>query len=282
MKPFENLQSFASLITQNVAAYMDAFPIESQTAESIHQGIATLIYKHVRIDLEDIGFSTAVTLAFGAHSAWINAFNMTVAGYVDSGWSEIRRAIEFTCYASKVVNSEKRAKAWIRQRTDIESRKTFSGSCHIPMAYVDDKYSYLRELLVTYDMANYYGAHGNLETFAGKYRHNQDNELLFSYQADKSIICLNAGGMILNGYRILQAFKRILNSKLTEVKEFDTLMHYIDNTIINLRIQLAKDNYNGVVPKHIVQFILHDSKEETNRMFNEMIEREKNRKKKEE
>ncbi|OXS53991.1 hypothetical protein B1A99_27535 [Cohnella sp. CIP 111063] len=278
MDIFESLRTFSMIIPKNTSAFMDAFPKESQAAEAVHQGIATLIYKHAQVDLEDTGYSTAVTLAFGAHSAWISSFNMTVAGYIDTGWSEIRRAVEFTCYASKVVNSEKRAINWIKQRTDPDARRSFSGECQIPTAYTSDKYKFLRELLVTYDMANYYGAHGNLETMAGKYRHVKDNELIFSYQADKDIIFVAAAMMILNGYRILQSFRLILEKKLAEPKKMDELLKYIDRTIIDLRMELAKENYSNSVPQHIVRHIYTDDKEETNRMFYELLEREKKRK----
>lgn len=278
MKNFENIQLFSDLIPEHVKSYMAAFPKDSQAAEAVHQGIATLLFHHLIVDLDDIGFSTAVTLGFGAHSAWINSFIMSVSGQVDSGWSEIRRAVEFTCYASKVIDSEERAMAWIKQRTDNDFRRKFSGTCQIPSSYVSNKYSYLRELLITYDIANYYGAHGNLETFAGKYRLTDENGPLFSYQADKEIVCTVAPMMILNGYRILHALRKVFNQKIREPKKFDELLNYIDKTIIDLRIDLANAEYKTSIPSHIIQFIYQDNKEETNRMFFELIERDKERK----
>lgn len=279
MKNFENLQEFADLIPQNVKAYMEAFVINSQTAEAVHQAIATLIYKHAKVDPDDTSAEIATALAFSAHSAWINAFNMSVAGYIDSGWSEIRRAVEFTCYAAKVINSEQRAKAWIKQRTDNDARKLFSGSCQIPEAYKSDKYKYLRELLITYDIANYYGAHGNFETMIGKLRSLEENTLCFSYQANKNIIEMVAGMMILNGYRILQALRIILDNKLSEKSDFDKLLEYVSKTIINFRVDMAKEKYNHSIPSNIISYIFQDSKAETERMFNEMLERENERKK---
>jgi hypothetical protein len=280
LKNFENLQVFAQLIPEHVKSYMDAFPMESQVVESVHQGIATLVFNHLVIDLEDIGFSTAATLAFGAHAAWINSFNLTVAGYIDSGWSEIRRAIEFTCYASKVIDSTDRAQAWIKQRTDKDARRTFSGSCQIPNAYTSEKYSFLRELLITYDIANYYGAHANLETLAGKYQYTDEGGPLFAYQANKELVCEVAPMMILNGYRILQALRKIFEGRLREQLNFDVLMKYVDKTIIDLRVELAKVHFNNSVPNHIIQFIYQDNKDETNKMFEELLEREKSRKSK--
>ena len=234
---------------------------------------------HAVVDLDDIGFSTAVTLAFGAHSAWINAFNMTVAGYIDTGWSEVRRAGEFTCYASKVVNFQKRAQAWIKQRTDENARKLFSGTCQIPMAYTSDKYKFLRELLVAYDMANYYGAHGNLETLAGKYHYAEANGPMFSYQADREVVISVAGMMILNGYRILQSFRVILNDKLSKKDELDKLLKYVGKTIIEFRLDLAKVEYNNSIPDQITKYIIQDNRDETDKLFSELIEREKARKK---
>ena len=44
MKNFENLGTFASIISQNASAYVEAFLKDSQAAEAVHQGFATLIY----------------------------------------------------------------------------------------------------------------------------------------------------------------------------------------------------------------------------------------------
>jgi hypothetical protein len=280
MKNFENIQVFAELIPEHIKSYMNAFPKESQAAESVHQGIATLVFNHLIIDLDDVGYSTAATLSFGAHAAWINSFNMSVAGYIDTGWSEIRRAVEFICYASKVIDSKERAIAWVKQRTDKDARRTFSRTCQIPTAYTSNKYEYLRELLVTYDIANYYGAHANLETLGGKYRYTDEQGLLFSYQADKELVCRVAPMMILNGYRILQALRVIFDKKLRDPKEFDELMKYIDKTIIDLRIELANNAYNNSIPDHIIQYIVKDNRDETNKMFEELLDREKARKEK--
>lgn len=256
---------------------MKLFPFESQAVESVHQGITTLLFDQLVIDQSDIGFSTAVTLSFGAHAAWINSFIMTVAGHIDSGWTDIRRAIEFTCYASKVINSKERAEAWMQQRTDSDARKIFSRCCRIPHAYTSTKYSYLRDLIVNYDIANYYGAHANLETLIGKYHNRNDSNketLNFTYQANKDLVYHVAPIMILNGYRILQALRIIFHNKLQDKVSYDRLMKYIDKSIIDLRIDLAKSNFNNKLPSHIAQYIYQDKKEETDKMFEEMLERE--------
>lgn len=78
-------------------------------------------------------------MGFGAHSAWIMSYILTSSGHLDSGWADIRRAIEFTCYATKVIDSKERALAWRQQKDDKEARALLSRTCSIPSGYVYQK-----------------------------------------------------------------------------------------------------------------------------------------------
>ncbi|MFD1776995.1 hypothetical protein [Paenibacillus rhizophilus] len=272
MRIFESLDRFASLISENFNSFMKDFPLESQAAEAVHQGMYSLTNDSEYIN-ESISTGVTATLVFGAHSSWINAFNMTVSGHIDTGFSELRRAVEFTCYAAKIKGSDKRAEDWMKQRSDPQAMRRFSGQFRIPTAYTNEKFKYLRPLLVTYDMANYYGAHGNLETMAGKI-HTTDG-LRFSYQADREIIYLVAPSCILSGYRILQSLDAILDNLVIRPQNFKSTKEYIEKSIRELRLDLANYRYQGRIPEDIRRFICMDDDTETNKMFDEMIEKER-------
>lgn len=276
-KIYESLQRFSSTIPENFANYMKHFPVNSQAAESIHQGLHTLVNESI-LKVDGLSIGVVATLGFGAHSSWINAFNMTLAGHVETGFSEIRRAIEFVCYAAKIKGSDERANSWMKQRSDPEAMKKFSGQFQIPSAYVNLKFEHLRPLLLTYDMANYYGAHGNLETMAGKI-HSSPNPR-FSYQSDKEIVIIVAPHMILTGYRILQSLIFIYEDITVKPASLKILMSYIEESIKKLRFDAASHHYNGEIPDHVRRFIQVDDQTDINEQFDKMILKDKQRKQK--
>lgn len=277
MRIFESLDHFATLIPQNANSYRQSYPLESKAAEAVHQGIFSLINDSKFLN-ENISTMTTATLAFGAHSSWINAVNMTMAGHIDAGFSEIRRAIEFTCYASKVKNSDARAMDWIKQKNDPDAMKRFSGKFQIPTAYTNNKYRHLHALLVTYHLANYHGAHGNFESMLGKIQTTEGHK--FSYQANQEMIIIVSPYIVLNGYRILQAFNIILSDLIEPPQNFNATMEYVDRSIRELRIELAEIRYEGNIPDIIRKGILMDDSKEDDKAFKEMIEKEQLRRNK--
>ncbi|WP_375103756.1 hypothetical protein ACDZ28_32610 [Paenibacillus sp. RS8] len=276
MEIFKSLQHFASLIPENLKEYKECFPKESNAAEAIHLAISILLNDSI-FNSEDDSQITVGMLGFGVHSSWISSLNMVMAGHIDTGYSEIRRAIEFTCYAAKIINSKERASYWLKQRNDPEARSKFSGQFQIPNSYKNDNYKFLRALLMTYDTANYYGAHANLETMIGKIE-VAEGSIKFRYQADKEIIYLAAPSFIMSGYRMLQALIIIFGDKVILPPNFKETMSYVQESIRELRLDLANSYYEGKIPDTVKKLILLDNDSETDKMFEEMIEKERLRK----
>lgn len=275
---FESLSEFAAIIPENLKGFSTAFPKIVVAAEAVHQGFQSLLNQHVRLDPSNIPLGTAIMMGFGAHSAWINAYVLSASGHVDSGWADMRRAIEFGCYAAKVVRSKKRAEDWMNQRTDRKARIRFASSCAIPLCYKSQDYRSLRPLLVAYESANYYGAHGNFESLVHKYFGTKDGTMLLSYQANREAIPRVTGLIILLGYRLLQVSKDILTPSIEEKSKLDSVMDFVCHTIREARLNLAEHDYQGFIPDHVLETIYKDEQEEIDRLFDELIEKESERK----
>jgi len=277
---FDSLSVFASVIPDNLKSFSKKYPKLAEAAEAIHQGFNSLLYKFVQMDTDDIPKSTAIMMGFGAHSAWILAYTLTASGYIDSGLADTRKAIEFTCYASKVVNSEERALAWMKQRTDEKARELFSRTCSIPLCYATEKYSLLRPLIVAYEYTNYYGAHGNFKTMVRKYHGKEDNSMLFSFMADIEFVPMASSYIVLLGYIMLKVLRNILTPCVKNVDKLDYVMKYIKEKIREARLGMAYEEYKCSIPPHVLKTILTEKNDEVEKMFAELIEREKERREK--
>lgn len=227
----EGLSSFARIIVENNKAFSESFPKTATAAEAVHQGINTLLYTCVRTDPNNIASGTAIIMGHLAHGSWINAYNLTASGYVDSGFCIIRKAIEFVCYAAKVHDNKKRAEAWIKQHSDPNLRKQFALSCSIPMCYVKEKYAFLRPLLVEYDTTSYFGVHGNFESLAHRFSGIKDNTSKFTYLSDSSAIPVSAYYILYLGYQILKSLNIILKKTIYDEKILLKTISYIDSSI---------------------------------------------------
>lgn len=277
MRIFESVNKFASIISENSNLFFESFPIESEATEAIHSGMVMLT-SDSKLNNDNASVVTAATLGFAAHSSWLNSIIMTTAGHIDSGFSEIRRAIEFTCYAAKIKDSDARAYDWIKQRSDPAAMRRFSGQFQIPTAYTSDKYRFLRPLLTTYDIANYYGSHGNFETMLGKIHTEQG--LKFSYVANQEIVYEVAPYIILSGYRIYQAFGIILEKITERPVNYSNTNKYIEGSVRKLRYDLADFKYIGRIPDPVKRNIAFDDGRNDDVLFYEMLERDKQRKSK--
>lgn len=255
-------------------SFSKAYPEISCAAEAVHQLIDAMLFKSFCLDPDDIAMGTAMLMAFGAHAGWIQGYILTSSGHSESGLANVRRSVEFTCYAAKVVNNKKRALDWMHHRKDKEARKRFIRECSIPFAYVNDKYSYLRPLLVLYDQSNYYGAHGNFETLIRKYWETKDYDILFSYQDRKETVPMATGLIVLIGYRILQSLEVSLRPSLDRVKLVD-LFDYVSQAVRDARLRLAQEEYDGHIPENVLRVIHTDDNSEIDLLFEEYLTREK-------
>lgn len=202
---------------------------------------------------------------------------MTGAGYTDSGLMIMRRAIEFACYAAKASRSKQRAVDWMDQRTDVKARARFAASCSIPLSYTSDQYRYLRPLIVAWDLANYYGAHGNFESLTSKCSETREGHVVSAYQAPKEEVPRSTGYIILLGYRLLLAFRQTLSTHLLKVDKFSELLRFTSHAVRQARLTLAREEYLGNVPSHVLTSISLDDQDEVDCMFNELVGRETER-----
>lgn len=268
-----SLSEFAKLIHENNKAFNLSFPKLSNAAEAVHQG-GEAFSDCIKLSATNLKTYGAGLMFFGAHSAWMEAYVLSSAGNISTAWAAIRRAIEFSCYAFKVSSSQRRAEAWMKQRDDEKARSTFSSSCSIPLNYKNERYKLLRPLLVAYDIANYYGAHGNFESLIPNYSNRSDEELRFAYQSDKEYVPQIVGMIIILGYRILQVFREILNTVIFDYIKLDSVIKFVSDSVRDSRLDLLNRKYGKTIPDQIRRAIYLDDQSEIDRMFEEYIEKE--------
>lgn len=268
-----SLTNFAESILKNFKSFKNYFIQLHKASEGINQAFDTLLSMEINEDREKILLETLNNMLFGSHVAWINSYIFTVAGYKSSGLVELRRAIEFCCYAAKVGNSKKRAKLWIDQGTNEEARKNFKYKFSIPDAYKKKKYSFLRSLIIIHNEANYYGAHGNFESVIYNYSKSEKGEKIFHYQMNKKYIPNSAGEIILTGFRILQAYNYIFekDNYIKETNTINKVLEYVEEQVQEARIKLANREYKGFIPNEILKNIKQDKKEAVNKIFTELF-----------
>lgn len=272
-----SLSKIASLIPSHFDDFTGEYPKLTSSAEAVYQSFDSLLQQHVELDASDVPTGAVVIMGFGTKSSWVEAYILAAAGHLSSSLADLRRAIEFSCYAMKVSTSKKRALNWIQQGSDLESRKRFARECSIPLCYEGEKYRALRELIVQYETANYYGAHGNMQTLIQRLKTNEQG-LEFSYQVPKEERRGHALATILTGYRILQVFKDVLTPHMKESKNFEKLMEYVSQQIRDARLAMAEIEFGGNVPDHVYRTVTLDSNPSMDLEFKKILAEARERK----
>ena len=204
----------------------------------------------------------SLLMVFGSHHSWIHSYINTSIGFSDLGWMSLRRSIEFVCYLSKIKDSNKRAKLWMSKGENLKNRKEFSNVFSVPKKYFNDKYSYLRALLVLHDYASDYGTHANFEVLMNKYDVDEGNQkYIVSFQDIKMNIDTSLGMVLLSGYRILQSIIRILESEIHNSNLFLKSFENASESIRKARLRIAEHEFNGNIPVEIVKIINSDNEE---------------------
>lgn len=275
----KSLSHFSELINENHDKFKEKFSKLSEAAEAVNQSFQTL-FEYLTVDRSIEWHLATVLMAVPAHMSWINSYIFSTAGYIDSSFTEIRRAIEFACYASKVKNNKERSIDWLKQRTEIEVRKKFINWSSIPLCYTNDKYSKLRPLLIAYDTANYYGAHATFETLAYRIPSFNEEQLKIYYQSNKDVFPLFPGYIIILGYQIIKIFQDIFKDSLKEKEKFDEIMDYNNSQVKQSQIIMVGSKLKKI-PDSVINSIYNEDMTEVNKLFNEYICRETERKKKE-
>lgn len=268
---FMTLNKFAEDMQTNFKAFNEAFPKLYNGAEVINQGLEMLLSE---IDKNEDRFlvNFLSKMLFGTHLAWMNSYVLTSAGYKTTGLVEVRRAIEFCCYAAKIRDNKKRANLWADQRINKSAQREFSLQCSIPECYKAEKYKFLWPLILIHEEASYYGAHGNFESIIYNYTESH-GKTIFHYQMNKEYVPNSVGAIIIIGLRLLQAYNYIFqkDTYFKKYSKFNDVLEFIENEVEKARIQLAYREYNGTIPKRIIKNIKTDNKEEVNKLFLEMI-----------
>jgi hypothetical protein len=202
---------------------------------------------------EKIGVRNAqACLLFGAYHSWIQSMVLVSAGQLDAGLVCLRRCVEITCYSAKIGCNIQRANLWYDQRTDNKARRRFASNFAIPLMYTTDKYRHLRPLIVMWDMASYYGAHGNIEALSTKLVDESDAGLRFSFQdsrGEPNDIEQTLSFMCMAGYLVILAFSESLPYK--DKKIWNKNLAMLSDLVKHQRIWLAKVDYQGVLPQSL-------------------------------
>lgn len=271
LSSFPSLEVFASAIPDRFRALMTGVPVIRSAAEAVHQSLFALLCS-VELDRDDIPKGTAALMAQGAHSAWSDALIFTASGHIDTGLGAIRRAIEFACYAPKVIGSEERARDWMSQLRDGDARRRFALTCSIPGCYGKKQYRHVWGLIVAYDMASNAGVHANLASMLGKWQGVQDGKLTYGFQADAETTVQRTAHTTFLGYRLFQAFAVTLRPCIADPTSLDQVTPYLDEQIRNLRLQLAQQAYRGSIPANIAQAIIEDDRSAIENRFKEILD----------
>ncbi len=165
-------------------------------------------------------FSIAQML-FGIKYCWLNYFIQTAQGYNDIGLMLGRRAIEYTCYISKIAGRENMVVLWNEKTIEKNKSRKFSQKFSVPQKYFSPKYKHLKALLVFHDYASEFGIHGNHATLISKFRGAPfKNKIAMSYQDKPLGIPSSSSVAIQIGSFILDALMIDLKNNITDYDIF--------------------------------------------------------------
>jgi hypothetical protein len=255
---------YADAVRYNVGSLLQAYPKLNSCADIISSLFSDLLFRPY--SLRKPTDATALILGFLAHSSWMSAVMLVGASNVTDGLACIRKTIESTCYATKVIQSEHNEQLWRTHRRDRSKQREFTAVFSIPGKYVDEEYRLLRPLLVAYDMACSLGAHADFGTLAGRLHSNLD----MSYFCSDQDLVLRAFIYVqLLGYRSLVALEGIYRSFSTS--DGDTTIQRATDAIAAARLEIAE--MNGPLTPEEARFIIEDDMGEVDRAFEGIVHR---------
>lgn len=209
----------------NFNALSDSFPKLLEAAECINDLFDQLYAERFQHDNQVLWqFSTAKML-FGIHSCWINYFIQSAQGYNDIGIMIGRRAIEYTCFISKIKGRDSLAKLWNEKTINKEKLSSFNNKFTVPQKYFTPKYSHLKPLLVFHNYASEFGVHGNHASLVTKFRGAEyRNKILMSFQDSPEGIPHSTITSVQIGSYILDALLIDLEENIRDLNEFRTIV----------------------------------------------------------
>lgn len=262
-----------NLIKENFKKVSDALPDVYLAAEFINDHFDQLITISFKNDNPSDWQFASLLMVFGSHHSWIHSYINTSIGFSDLGWMSLRRSIEFVCYLSKIKNSDKRAKLWMSKGESLKNRKEFSNVFSVPRKYFNEKYSYLKTLLVLHDYASDYGTHANFEVLMNKYDVDEEKQkYIVSFQDIKKNIDTSLGMVLLSGYRILQCIIRILETEIHNYKVFSKNFENASESIRKARLKIADREFNGNIPVEVAKNINSDNEDAIEEKYQVLID----------
>ncbi len=230
----------------NFNVLSNSFPKLLEAAESINDLFDQLYGERFQHDNQILWqFSTAKML-FGIHSCWVNYFIQSAQGYNDIGIMIGRRAIEYTCFISKINGRDSLAKLWNEKTVNKTKLSSFNNKFTVPQKYFTTKYSHLKPLLVFHNYASEFGVHGNHASLVFKFRGAEfRNKISMCFQDIPEGIPHSTVTAIQIGSYILDALLIDLKENIRNFAEFKTIVDYknaIVSSAINEVIQFTDEN----------------------------------------
>lgn len=215
-------------------------------------------------------YSTAQML-FGIHYCWLNYFIQTAQGYNDIGLMIGRRAIEYTCYISKIVGRDQYALLWNEKTIDKSKLQKFSAKFAVPQKYLSSKYDHLNPLLVFHDYASEFGVHGNHSTLISKFREAKyKNKISMSFQDTPKGIPHSCGVSVQIGSFIIDALMKDLKENIRDYEDFTKQVSVKKQIVHDAIIEAIKFTDGNVISKDLLDSINNEDKSELNKMYNEL------------
>lgn len=273
-----NLSSIPNYMQRQLESFQQSNPEVVFAAESIFQAFHNLLFSDISVDRNDDKMFAVTTMAFGALSSWSEAYILAASGHVASSLADIRRAIEFACYAKKTVESKgnRRALDWLSQANNTDALKRFAQSSSIPLCYESDKYADVHDLIVYYDFANYHGAHGNIQALIKQVK--VDESLHFRYESPIEETWPFVLNTIWTGYRILRVFYSILHPIIVEAKVAEATIELARKEMRKIRLADLESNYHGDVPPQLYRNVCLEENDWVTKEFKRIIGEAKQRK----
>jgi len=270
------------VINTNFRMFMKDFPSLYQAAEMVNGMYVDLIYDKLFSGQPSSWKTSAMLMLHGAHQSWVVSYLMTAGCHNDIGLMAARRAIEFTCYISKVHRNDNRAGLWFEaqkylwtQNEDaLQLRKEF-GCFSIPSAYFGENYRHLRHLLVFHDFSSEFGVHANYGTLIHKFHEDKNGTLTFTMQDIKNGIgnVRSLGIIILLGHKILNSVVTVLKE---EIKDFDNVQSNLTNLrsmIRRAKLEVGEVEFRGNIPRPILEALDSDENPDFDKRFEDLRER---------
>lgn len=255
----------------NFDALVKGFPKTIIAAEFINDLFDQLFGDRLIHDNEVLWQNSTVKMLFGIHYCWINYFIQTAMGYNDLGLMSGRKAIEYTCYISKIKKRDKLAKLWIEKVIDKSRQNNFSSKFAVPQCFFKGKYSHLIPLLVIYNFSSDFGVHGNHASLVSKIIESKfRNKTKMSFQDDPKGIPHSCGVAIQTGSFILNALLVDLKEQIRDYDEFIKKVELKKQIVSEALIEILHFTDGKYPDNGVLESINNEDRSEINRLYEEL------------